>query len=152
VLDGNRGRGKTLHAISELAALGVKVVSEHVTPVFGEAFGRMTATVRGVKVACSERHETMAEGLWDLLADAKAVMPPVGNVDEVLGDHDALDVRAAAAEYHGGMCSALYALSSTGSLVFGIRKELADALALASDNDDNENAAAFELLAAALNS
>jgi hypothetical protein len=72
------------------------------------------------------------------------------NVHAIMGDQDSFDARAAAAAYHGGMFSALYALSSTGTLLSPLRHEAAEALELAEAQEEFEHAQALQLLLNAL--
>lgn len=76
--------------------------------------------------------------------------PSIVTVEDLLGAIDALDVRAAAAEYHDGMGSALYALSSTGTLTELLPREARAALKLAEGQAEWDAVQAFELLLDAL--
>ena len=64
------------------------------------------------------------------------------NVYDVLPEQLASEIRYLASQYHGGMMTALYAMSSTGSLELyrgegngRLLRELSDAIAIAQSNN-----------------
>jgi hypothetical protein len=71
-------------------------------------------------------------------------------LDRIPDGHEALSGAFLAGDYHGGMMTALYALSSTGSLELHpgegpdrIRGELEDAIRIAATPEDADDLTAF---------